>query len=130
MVLSHFLTVNPDSNAINTLNEAELKIVTGFLKDVKPTETIAERTERLSQTIRNYMENNALVNKVGQLMTDKTFSANTHQKTYASLQPVEPTKKEVAQTPAPEPVVQTPQPEPVKEVPVEAPKVVAPAPKV
>lgn len=76
------------------------------------------------------MENNALVNKVGQLMTDKTFSANTHQKTYASLQPVEPTKKEVAQTPAPEPVVQTPQPEPVKEVPVEAPKVVAPAPKV
>lgn len=56
----------------------------------KPTETLGERSLRLSQSIKAYMENAALVSKVEQLNNDAKFSGYTLQKnsTIATFQPI------------------------------------------
>jgi hypothetical protein len=92
LALSQFLSVNPDSNAASALSENEFKLVDSLNKDAKSTETLADRTLRISQTIKNYMENNILVNKVDQLLSDKTVSSHTMQKTFSNLQPIVETK--------------------------------------
>jgi hypothetical protein len=70
------------------LSESELKLVDSLNKDAKSIETLAERTLRISQTIKNYMENNVLTNKVEQLFSDKIFSSYTMQKNFSKLQPI------------------------------------------
>lgn len=118
VVLSQFLSLNPDSNAV--LSEAELKLVDSVNKEGKPTETLAEKTLRLSQTIKAYMENTALVSKVENLLNDTKFSSYTLQKnsTITTFQPIETkeVKKETVVVPV---VVSTPV---VTPTPVEVPK--------
>lgn len=82
-----------------------------LVKDAKPTETLAERSLRVAQAIKAFMENIGFVNKLEQLFRDATFNSQTLKP--APLQPIEikEVKKEV-------PVKQ----EAPKEVPKEAPK--------
>lgn len=120
LVLSQFLAINPESTS--AFSEPELKLVDSIEKDGKATETLAEKSLRLSQTIKSYMENVALVSKVEQLLSDPKFSSYTLQKNaeFAAFKPIE--TKEVKK----EPVVVAPvktEPVVVVPAPVEVPKV-------
>lgn len=88
VVLSQFLSLNPNSDAASAFSEPELKLVDSV--NGKPTETLGERSLRLSQSIKAYMENAALVSKVEQLNNDAKFSGYTLQKnsTITTFQPI------------------------------------------
>lgn len=63
-MLGHLLAVNPDGTTAIALSEPELKLVNSLVKDAKPSETLAERSLRISQVIKSFMENSSLVSKL------------------------------------------------------------------
>lgn len=117
--------MNGDSNAASAFSEPEIKLIKSV--NGKPNDTLADRSQKLGQTIKSYMENVALVSKVEELLNDKKFASYTLQKTSEfSVQPVVEVKKEilvvkaepvVAPVVAPAPVAEVPKPK-VEEKPV------------